>query len=481
MKIKKILTSVIAGAGLLGLVGMADASNDINLYGASAQHEFWRAAVPAWMQADVGDGGLGCDIAIESDADSKNVIVMGTNCNNPIVTGGTINVRYTSKNSSYGIGAACNMAAYSDPDCEPGETKMCVGDDDGCTTLDCYNVTLGSSDVQLTSFTQTTPTGFNQLGATPELECRKSVFPSDEFIAANCDTVLTRDEQSVVVPFGFAVNNNVTQARCTAPGPVGPNAEHKAYSHWGWQCIPDANGYSEDCIGYYKCEDGLCADGSGACESHFDCPDAALEDTTCTAMPIDNLSRLQVLLIFSEGNNATKLTNWNQFGPWYPDLTIHRCMRCAGSGTHATFDLQVLRGDVTVKQDSVMNAFNHHTSSTRLQNCIEKFDGGVGYLDADKPLVGANQIHIVKYQGVEPTRAKIENCQYNFWAAQHLYGINAEISDLELDEEIDSLIAFTNASSTLDLLGSPKNDFWAAQGDMKCEKFPGERDFPRVR
>jgi hypothetical protein len=45
MKIKHILSSVVAGASLLTLVGSASAAitGDINIYGASAQFNFWKA------------------------------------------------------------------------------------------------------------------------------------------------------------------------------------------------------------------------------------------------------------------------------------------------------------------------------------------------------------------------------------------------------------------------------------------------------
>jgi len=510
--LRKFVQTAIVGAAVLGLVGTASAyDREINLYGASAQHTFWTAAVPVWLATPVVQGGLACTTVTNSyDVFPKPVyaISVGTGCTIPGLPGSnsSIAVRYTSSNSAKGVGAACNMTKYTDSGCATGEVKMC--DDTGkCATADrtCKNVHLGASDVQYTSFTQKTqPIGSDTGGAT----CRVLVFPSDEFVGSPgfCGSVLDYNESSVVVPFGFIANNKITKTRCTAPGPSGPNGEDKAYPHWGWECVPQqgfTDGRSADCVGYYKCLTapdnekrcgGTTATQAGTrlgqvCTKTQECQDVIYDTdyqlTKCEEMPIDNLSRLMVLLIFS-GENKTKLSNWNQFGPWYPNLTLTRCLRCAGSGTHATFDLQVFRGDLSLQEGSVPNFF-FNSGSTQMLTCVNDKAGGVGYIDADN-IIGAvdQKVHIVRYEGVEPTREKVRNCEYNYWNPQQLYGINSELAannltDLVSKTGTQSLVRFASQASTLDLIGFPTNYFWGTDGEQKCKKSPNEAAYPTLK
>jgi ABC-type phosphate transport system substrate-binding protein len=217
-------------------------------------------------------------------------------------------------------------------------------------------------------------------------------------------------------------------------------------------------------------------------------------------MPIDNLSRLMVLQIFSSDNQKW-LDRWNQFGPWYPDAGIVRCMRCAGSGTHATFDLQVFRGDATLMPTSILGRFYHHESSSDLTKCVNDngwpssfgpvpwagtaYEGdtrlAVGYADADKILKDDDypNVHIVKYQGVEPARAKIENNEYNYWASQTLYWQTSVITAAGLDDLLNSLLAAAQNSAFIDTIEG-RNLFWTTPGSMACQKVPNERAYPTV-
>jgi len=501
--LKKLCKVIVVAGAVLGLTAPAATAADyeLNLYGASAQHKFWNAAVPVWMS-----NVLGCTSVNTDNADAKHGISVGTNCGAPYDPSDTITIRYSSNNSSYGIGTACGIASYSSEDgCPAGQIKMCdVPGSCGSTDRTCQEVHVGASDVELTSFTQTVVKD-DTWTYTYDEQCPSSGNQSQEYLDAGCDTILTGSAKSVVVPFGFFANNAITKHRCTEPGPTGSEGEHYAYPHWGWQCDPSkttVEGHNEDCVGYFKCVDGVCPAGaragqpctSGLLKGPLGCPDN-LSDTKCEAMPIDNLSRLMVLQIFS-AENATWLDRWNQFGPWYPDAGIVRCMRCAGSGTHATFDMQVFRGDATLMGTSLHGRFYHHESSSDLTKCVDENGwndaamGGpaewgdryaVGYADVDKIINSTSypNTHIVKYQGVEPARAKIENNEYNFWAAQTLYWNVAEIQTLGLTGLLNSLIASAQDSSFLDTI-EPQNMFWTTNGEMACQKVPDERAYPTV-
>jgi hypothetical protein len=303
---KKVFQGVVVGAAMLGLAGAAGATDyELNLYGASAQFKFWNAAVPTFMGTPVADGGLGCTTPIQTNSkDASHGISYGTNCDADGAGGNndTVTIRYSSKNSSYGIGVACGIPKYStDVGCPAGKTKMCtsVGNPAQPCAKDCYEVHVGASDVEMTSFTQLVDqantfmynygTQWTDEFGVDQITCPSPGNQSSEYLNPpyNCDEVLDGKEKSVVVPFGFFANNDIYKYRCTEPAPKGANGEHYAYAHWGWQCIPgkqlciegkcsisdadcdtdadcaivEDSDYSHDCIGYWKCFDS----GNGDC------------------------------------------------------------------------------------------------------------------------------------------------------------------------------------------------------------------------
>lgn len=483
-KIKKILKSAVIGAAMLGLAGTAQATEyNLNIYGASAQHKFWNAAAPSFL-TDV----MGCTGTAQSSKDKKNGITRGTGCDVDGVGGNddTVYIRYSSKASYDGIRAVKGEDPSAQCPSEGPEFRLMVDEatcawtgpkDNSCSTK-CVDVTLGASDVAGSSLKQST-SGW---------EDGHKDFPSGPMISPSFtgfDTTGLAYANPVVVPFGFYANNSVTKTRCVSPRPDSPDGIHKAYPHWGWQCVPDANGNSADCIGYYKCPNDTkkCLGGVRIdldCVDPEDCPDVALADTECLAMPIDNFTRLMAILLFKNDS----ITNWDQFGPWYPSLDIVKCMRHAGSGTHATLDLAVMRRDGVPHATSnpiAPGMIWHYVSSSDLLDCVEFYPGAVGYADADK-LMGTDDtgnIHILKYQGVEPVREKIKNCEYNFWATQWVYWDAAEVEGLGLTNLVNDLMTYAGdpLNLTYENIGY-RADFWAAQSEMSCKK---DNDFAYPR
>lgn len=294
---------------------------------------------------------------------------------------------------------------------------------------------------------------------------------------------------------------------------------------------------SNDCVGYYKCDHGayysdtedstttdytgysktggVCLDGNQgsspkACTTPQDCK-ADITTTKCMEQPIDNISRLQALLIFSG-----QVNNWKSFGPWYPDLPIVQCMRHAGSGTHATLDKAIFRGDrgmitSTAAANSTDANWNfipdwrecenpalcgtpantphvaatghtgeeatvwHYKSSTDLlYDCVDWYDGGIGYIDADKVLGNddASRSHTVKLEGVEPTREKVKFGEYIYWSPQ-MCMFDQDKTDLVPGKTdiIEGLMAFAADPANLsnDAFGTPA-DWWSTTGEMEVQK-----------
>ncbi|HID31641.1 MAG TPA: hypothetical protein EYP19_16790, partial [Desulfobacterales bacterium] len=247
MDLKKAMISGFAALALtVSGVGMASAiqhNYEINLYGASAQKDFWHDAAPAFVQDTYGCGTVQQHFC---DADEKHGITYATGCEVDGDSGqdDTITIRYSAKASYEGICAASSEAA--DPscasDCTPeqdGKRMMCGGLGD--TTLTCTEVTLGASDVEGESIAQSTFGNENGHISGPYVV---NVF--DGF-----DTTGLEDAAdygwSVVVPFAFYANNNVTRGTCCKPCPgtefgmvypEGVPNVHKAYSRWGDRCWP---------------------------------------------------------------------------------------------------------------------------------------------------------------------------------------------------------------------------------------------------
>ena len=192
-----------------------------------------------------------------------------------------------------------------------------------------------------------------------------------------------------------------------------------------------------------------------------------------------NLTRLQAVSIFSG-----QVTDWSDFG--YGALPIAACLRHAGSGTHATLDAAVLRGDATLLKDEalpgsfpVMMGFVPITwfnkGSSDEVKCVKYAGdngyGGVGYADSDKngPLYNSyakvNNCQRLMYMGADGDAAAIKNGIYDFWSAQWLYFRADE--DADAKAKVLELCAYAANGANMP---ASRAGFWAAEGDMKVEK-----------
>jgi hypothetical protein len=199
---KKTVTSLVAGAGLLAMVGAASAADiNINLYGASAQYKFWNAAAAPFLTSK------GCsDVVAAENADKKHGITKGT------LGTDTIYIRYSAKASFDGV-YSCKGEVPP-----PGETPdSCIASNGAryrsmadvvdwpthlVTALGCKEVTIGASDVAGGSF------GQQSKGKVKGCNVTGSV------ITRNIPTIDTSSlatyYRPIVVPFGFFANTALT-------------------------------------------------------------------------------------------------------------------------------------------------------------------------------------------------------------------------------------------------------------------------------
>lgn len=374
MKIKNIVTTFIAGAGLIAMVGTASANcwntgtdtptvptGDLNVYGASAQFGFWSGEAKQYL------GKAGCtwkngsswadSEAWDNKANPSHYVVQA-DCS---AVGGpaTVNFRVSSKASYDGPTAVDAQAgyAYADNSCGGGAAlnqrpMLNVGPGTRCAFVaggnlacgvptvaggDCTAVNWGASDVSVGDFQQVSgPVAGRNFLLNPLTITSPDVHDS-------CN--------AVAVPFGFFVNKATVTKQ---------------------------------------------ADGT----------------------PLSNISTMEARMIFSGA-----LTNWNQLASTPTNTqAIVACARHAGSGTHATIDFMVVRPASLFRTAVGNKKFNESTGN--MMTCIQTNNGAIGYADADRLLASPNAAISgpLNLDGVVPTEANVENFTYLFSdGTQHAY------------------------------------------------------------
>jgi hypothetical protein len=486
---KKIFViTIIALFGMISTASAAVLTRDVNMCGASAQADFWVVAGEAVVQDT-----YGCTATAKDWYGSQsNLIIRGTGCAiDDAAHDDTIYVRYLASNSDGGCNNyACVNQAYADP------TKCQFTEDGSCTGTVNVPCQMGCADVPCNTLCAPYTRGW-EAGYSGYLAAGGDGTGASTFTASCIQTTPDFTFTGVVVPFGFIVNNAVTHNVCDytaveAELASRPHEAHWAYYKDGWECDPGEAGGALSCRGDFKCVDGVCQDGNQGeanqktCTEAYECKygDEQGETVpTCAEKPLDNISRLMALHIFS---NA--VDNWNDFGPSFPDLTIVKCMRHAGSGTHQTLLDTVARGDVSISRFSgaANNIWHYKSSSTLTTDCVDRFPGGIGYVDADKIMyrsgLGSGNslgVHQLKYQGAAPSRYDVAWGKYNFWAAQTCF-----MDDCVEANDQAILTAIQNQASdpvylSFDNFGQ-SSYFWATEGDMNVYKTSNDpKDYPR--
>ena len=174
-------------------------SSDINIWGSSSQYMFWKQEFTNYLTA------AGCALTMSGETFDKKHFIQQANCG-----GTTINFRVSAKASFDGpLAVQGNTTNFNrDTTCaDPHQRKMI--DESSCnagvcTATKCVVVTGGASDAQVTSFRQIS---WGQLYGPAG-----GGVVDREFIGTGAltSTGLT-DCRTLVVPFGFFINNGVTK------------------------------------------------------------------------------------------------------------------------------------------------------------------------------------------------------------------------------------------------------------------------------
>jgi ABC-type phosphate transport system substrate-binding protein len=190
--------------------------------------------------------------------------------------------------------------------------------------------------------------------------------------------------------------------------------------------------------------------------------------------------------IFSGG-----VTDWSDFGlnsaaGFVNGATqpIVVCMRHAGSGTHATLDAAVMRGDAFLLKDEhlptdplvlagVFPITYFNKGSSDMMKCIRDCgDGAIGYADSDKN--GENPdgsegdyptVKRLEYMGEDGIALNVINGIYDFWSAQWLYFRSDE--DPAVKAKILELCDYAADPNNMP---DSRRAFWTTQDELKVDK-----------
>jgi len=424
------------GVLLLVSAGRAGATPvELNIYGSSSQASYWAA-----QAVDFARYQFGCWVyEVLEHHSAKHYLISAHDCASTLVPDCTwvpylgwdcdgsrdLDIRVSGIASAEGplsvdkevpldeaLSAGCNIAN--------GERLMYAS---GTTTV-CKQVHIGTSDVAGESFTQlSTGERFGPMGG-----------GSFSATLTGVDTSNLIPFNTMVVPFGFFVNQAVTAKSCTA-----------------------------GLTGNYCTDNAQCETAPGAANGV--CGGAA---------PITNITREEVSLIFS-GNVA----DWSDLGAYYTAQPAIACLRHAGSGTHSAFDLTVMNsawGANTITEEIPGQIYFNQGSSDEIR-CVNgnstatpkgSLIGAIGYANADQAIgvSGKSQnVRQLKYNGVYPTRAAIRNGQYDFYTNAWFY-TNPE-NDPSVNAIAEALHTFAEQPENVP---ASKANYWATISEMKYNR-----------
>ena len=195
-------------------------------------------------------------------------------------------------------------------------------------------------------------------------------------------------------------------------------------------------------------------------------------------VPYDNLSRLMAVSLFSGS-----VGDWSEFTGETESKPVVLCLRHAGSGTAATLNAAVMRGDGAVPVYSAypgdsmdgmfMGLYDYgitgeiyfNKGSSDVIKCLNDATTAyaIGYADADKCKDGCSGVKELSYGGFFGTSDNIKNGLYSFWSAQSLFS-NATGNAVNVVADLNAY-----ASDEANMPAS-KAGYWAAQDAMKVKK-----------
>lgn len=424
---KKIAKGALIGAAALAMAVPAHALTEVHLFGASAQYKFWTDTAPKFLQDTTANGGANC-LGLVQHAKTGDVTD----------NEGTMSTRDAGIAQGFdcqGKGEHVVLSYTTFASIKGIQAVKGSATFDGCAAGEAG--VPDWQDLDADTFGVTWGPYPGTAGSVDDLECQDIVIGASDVAGAT---------------FG-------QESHGALYGPAGG----------AWY---DSFANPEDTTGLEECRPLVV-------------PFAFFGHDNLPVIPAGgaqgNLTRLQAVSIFSG-----QVTDWSDMG--YGALPIAACLRHAGSGTHATLDAAVMRGDAPLLKDEALPGsfpvsmgfvpvtYFNKGSSDEVKCVRDAGDAGygaVGYADSDKngaaydPAVPAkaDRIQRLMYMGADGTAATIKNGIYDFWSAQWLYFRADE--DADVKAKVLELCAYAADGANMP---SSRAGFWAAEGDMKVQK-----------
>lgn len=443
---KKLIKGLVAGGAALTIAASAASAADtieVNIFGASAQYKFWTAAAPEYLKSI---------------------------CNRPALD------VYAATNETE---AELNKA---DPDYHDRDSGIAV-----CAGVNAFAGVTGQG------YTGDGDTLIIRYTTNSSYDGPMSVLNDDTFDADNCPTDGDRLQASPKVgelALFPLVGNSIDDLTCMDVHVGASDVSVKTFQQTSDGFSAGPLGSASSIINRTISYPSTVQDPADVVGFQVDNPIVVpfgffANNDAATPVPVDNLSRLMAINLFS-GQYA----NWNELDPTYPDMPVTVCHRAAGSGTVATLNAAVFRGDKalpTRQQDGTFGSpyFNpgvqfgfapaiyFNKGSSDATRCAGNVIGAVSYADSDKCVNGCGdkfgKVKAIAYQGVggdlnaDTMSDAMKYGRHIFWAAQYLYSNQTG----EVDAQIDGLVAFASQDANMP---PAREDFWAAQGAMNWEK-----------
>ena len=196
-------------------------------------------------------------------------------------------------------------------------------------------------------------------------------------------------------------------------------------------------------------EEKLDADAAAKLEDHTVCV-VGMGPIVNAKVDVDNLTTDQLKGIFTGA-----ITDWSQVGGTAGKIQVVE--RKAGSGTRATFENAVLKGEKA--PDSFAPVAEEDSSGTVVEK-IQATEGAISYLAFS--YFDETKFKALKVDGVDPTAENVCSGKFNIWAYEHMY--TAADAD-------DATKAFIDFMMSDDVQGSlVEEEGFIPASDMKVQK-----------
>ena len=196
-------------------------------------------------------------------------------------------------------------------------------------------------------------------------------------------------------------------------------------------------------------EEKLDADAAAKLEDHTVCV-VGMGPIVNAKVDVDNLTTDQLKGIF-----IGAITDWSQVGGTAGKIQVIE--RKAGSGTRATFENAILKGEKA--PDSFAPVAEEDSSGTVVEK-IQATEGAISYLAFS--YFDETKFKALKVDGVEPTAENVCSGKFNIWAYEHMY--TAKDAD-------DATKAFIDFMMSDDVQGSlVEEEGFIPASDMKVQK-----------